>query len=239
MSRGEADVAPFWPDVEEWDGYVDEVALLWTDEPIDTFVCASELDDPDSLCDEDSPPQTGSDEQQCCMSNSVVCPTVLYVQQCCMSNSVVCPTVLYVQQCCMSNSVVCPTVLYVQQCCMSNSVVCPTVLYVQQCCMFNSVVCSTVLCVLGPPGPGDEDSDIWEKAVPLRRTSSDQIVTNVVSTVGPGGPCDEDSLPQTGFDEPAPGVTPCWTSLEEGDTYGDDDVLPRTGSHEPVSGVTP
>ena len=145
VSPGEADVVPFWPDVEEWGGYVDEVALL----------------------------RTESDEQRCCMFNSVVCTS--------------------------------------------------------------------------PPGPGwpggpgglggpgDEDSDIWEKAVPLHQTGSDQIVTNV----GPGGPCDEDSLPQTGSDEPFPGVMPCWTGLEKGDTYSDDDVLPRTGSHEPVPGVTP
>ena len=48
------------------------------------------------------------------------------------------------------------------------------------------------------PGPGDEDTDIWDEAVPLRRTGSYQIVANFVNTVGLGGPCDEDSLPGPG-----------------------------------------
>ena len=48
----------------------------------------------------------------------------------------------------------------------------------------------------------DEDSDIYESAVALHRTGSDQTVNTVVSTVSQGGPCDEDSPPRTGSDKP-------------------------------------
>ena len=75
MSRGEAAVAPFWFDDEEWGGYVDEVALVRTvsDGQIDNIVRGFELDGPDGPCDEDSPPRTGFDEQQYCMLGNVVC----------------------------------------------------------------------------------------------------------------------------------------------------------------------
>ena len=46
-------------------------------------------------------------------------------------------------------------------------------------------------------------------------------------------------LPRTGSDEPASGVTPCWTGVEGCDVYEGDIVLPRNGFDEPVPGVTP
>ena len=42
---------------------------------------------------------------------------------------------------------------------------------------------------------------IYERAVALHRTGSDQIVNNVVSTVGPAFTCEEDSPPRTRSDE--------------------------------------
>ena len=68
VSRGEAGMAPFWPDDEELDGYVGQDALLRTesDGPIDTIVCAFELVGPDGACDE---ARTGFN----CMFDSVVC----------------------------------------------------------------------------------------------------------------------------------------------------------------------
>ena len=64
-------VAPFWPEAEEWDGYLDEVALLRTesDEPI---VCALELVRMAPVM-RTARPGAGS------MCNSIVCSTVLRV----------------------------------------------------------------------------------------------------------------------------------------------------------------
>ena len=42
-------------------------------------------------------------------------------------------------------------------------------------------------------------------------------------------------LPRTGSDEPVPGVTPCWTGVEECDIYESDVALRRTGSDQIVN----
>ena len=95
----------------------------------------------------------------------------------------------------------------------------------------------SIACLGGEAGvmpfwTGVEECAGYAGEVALLQTGSDEPIDNIDCASRPdghGGPCDEDSLPWTGSDDSVPGVTPCWTGLEECDISGDDDYCPGLG----------